>query len=137
MTTTSVHHANDTQLYQILRDDLSDIYYRAGREVTDPDTGKAYWPHSYHHGRNGVGGLTHADDGTIESLITFVAATVSTLTTGAGKLARAGRTDLLVETLVLNRTKPYHCRFDADTLANAKRNLRALPDARAAAYKPS
>jgi hypothetical protein len=54
---------------------------------------------------------------------------VSTLTTGAGKLARAGRPDLLVETLVLDRTQPYHRRFDAETLANAKRNLRALTDA--------
>ena len=120
--------ANPTtaQLHDILRSDLDDIYYRAGREVIDPDTGKAYWPHGYHHGFNGKGGLTQADDGSVESLVAFVAKTVSGMTQGAGVLARVGRLDLLVETLVLDRKRPYHDLFDADTLANAKRNLDAL-----------
>ena len=117
---------NDGTLYQLLRADLVDLYYRAGHEVLHPDTGKPYWPHAYHHGRGGVGGLTHADDGTIESLVAFVASTVATLTSGADVLARANRFDLLLETLVLDRTKAYHHLFDADTLANAKRNLEAL-----------
>ena len=76
--------------------------------------------------RNGRGGLTHADDGTVESLVAFVASTVSTVTNGASILARADRCDLLVETLVLDRKKPYHSLFDADTLANAKRNRKEL-----------
>jgi hypothetical protein len=120
--------ANPTtaQLHDILRIDLDDIYYRAGREVIDPDTGKAYWPHGYHHGFNGKGGLTQADDGSVESLVAFVAKTVSRMTQGAGVLARVGRLDLLVETLVLDRKRPYHDLFDADTLASAKRNLDAL-----------
>jgi hypothetical protein len=114
------------QLHDVLRSDLDDIYYRAGREVVNPDTGKPYWPHYFHHGRNGRGGLTQADDGTVESLVAFVASTVSTVTTGASVLARAGRLDLLVETLVLDRAKPYHSFFDADTLASARRNLMEL-----------
>ena len=116
----------DAQLHDVLRSDLDDIYYRAGREVVNPDTGKPYWPHHFHHGRNGRGGLTQADDGTVESLVAFVASTVSTMTRGASILAQAGRLDLLVETLVLDRTKPYHSLFDADTLASARRNLEEL-----------
>lgn len=114
------------QLHNVLRSDLDDIYYRAGREVVNPDTGKPYWPHHFHHGRNGRGGLTQADDGTVESLVAFVASTVSTVTRGATILAQAGRLDLLVETLVLDRTKPYHSLFDADTLVSARRNLKEL-----------
>ena len=113
--------------HEALPHDLYDLYPRAGHEVVHPDTGRPYWPHYYHHGRNGRGGLTHADDGTVESLVAFLGEHGLHGDHGCRACSRcAGRPDLLVETLVLDRSKPYHRLFDADTLADAKRNLNAL-----------
>lgn len=50
---------------------------------------------------------------------------VKTPTEGFDHLAEAGRPDLMVETLVVDASRPYHHLFNATTVAQAQANLDA------------
>jgi hypothetical protein len=52
---------------------------------------------------------------------------VKSPTEGLQHLAEAGRHDLMVETLVLDTSKPYHHRFSSAMVAQARANLDAVP----------
>jgi hypothetical protein len=56
-------------------------------------------------------------------LVPVVARIVREPTEGFGHLAEAARPDLMVESLVLDPTKPYHYLFTARTKAHARANL--------------
>lgn len=56
-------------------------------------------------------------------MLNFVTRTVSKPTLGFSHLANAGRRDLMLETLVLDATKPYHSLFSKDTLSGAQRRI--------------
>lgn len=52
-----------------------------------------------------------------------IASIVKKPTTGFGHLEEAGRPDLMVETLVLDRSKPYHHLFSPNTVRAARARM--------------
>jgi hypothetical protein len=56
-------------------------------------------------------------------LVPAVAKVVRDTTKGFGHLADAGREDLMVESLVVDRSRPYHGLFSAATVATARDRL--------------
>jgi hypothetical protein len=57
------------------------------------------------------------------TLVPVVGRIVRGPTEGFGRLAEAGRRDLMVETLVLDESKPYHRFFTAKSKELARANL--------------
>jgi hypothetical protein len=58
------------------------------------------------------------------ALVPTIARIVRRRTLGFGHLENAGRPDLMVETLVLDETKPYHRFFSAKTVQQARDRMR-------------
>jgi hypothetical protein len=59
------------------------------------------------------------------TLVTVVARIVRSPTEGLEHLAEAGRPDLMVESAVLDATKPYHHLFTAQTKSDARATMNA------------
>ena len=57
------------------------------------------------------------------TLVPTVAKIILKRTTGFDHLEKAGRHDLMLETLVLDESKPYHVLFQPPTLAKAKQRM--------------
>jgi hypothetical protein len=102
-----------------LYEDASEIYERARTEVTiERKDGRRqkYAPIRFKR---------QIDAGRAEGmLVPTVARIVRKPTLGFGHLERAGRPDLMLETLVADRKKPYHSLFSAATVAAAEERLR-------------
>jgi hypothetical protein len=60
-----------------------------------------------------------------DALMPAVASIVRNTTKGFGHLADAGREDLMLESLVVDESRPYHCLFSAATVAAARGRLEA------------
>ena len=67
------------------------------------------------------------------ALVPTIAKVVRKTTTGFGHLERAGRHDLMLETLVLDTAKPYHQLFSRETISIARARMAALGTAPAPA----
>jgi len=102
-----------------LYEDASEIYERARTEVTiERKDGRRqkYAPIRFKR---------QIDAGWEEGmLVPTVARIVKKPTLGFGHLERAGRPDLMLETLVADRKKPYHSLFSPATVATAEERLR-------------
>ena len=59
-----------------------------------------------------------------DELVPAIARIVRKPTLGFGHLEEAGRPDLMVETLVLDRSKPYHRFFTTKTVEAARRRMK-------------
>lgn len=60
-----------------------------------------------------------------DALVPAVASIVRDTTKGFGHLADAGREDLMLESLVVDASRPYHYLFSAATVATARGRLEA------------
>lgn len=102
---------------QALYDDCIDIYERA-REVMIPrsdGTEQRYAPTRFKQQID-----RGFRDGT---LVPAVASIVRDTTKGFGHLEAAERPDLMAETLVIDRTRPYHRLFSPGTVAAAQARM--------------
>jgi hypothetical protein len=103
---------------EVLYADLVDLYERTKAEVRIPaaDGGSRPYVASY---------FKRAIDNSRKTTgpVPVVARMVKGQTEGFDHLAEAHRPDLMVETLVLDATKPYHRLFDRTTVAHAQANL--------------
>lgn len=119
----------DRAALAVLYDDCCHIYETARREVTirrGDGTTQKYAAIRFKQQMD----RAHAEG----RLLAAVARTVERRTTGFGHLANAGRVDLMLETFVLDESRPYHDLFDARTLQAARDRMaeyyRARPDQR-------
>lgn len=104
-----------TQLYA----DAVEIYERARREVTIPrsDGGEQKYAPVRYKGQ--------IDKGWDEkALVPTIARIVRKKTVGFGHLVAANRPDLLLETLILDESKPYHRLFTEKTIEAARERMR-------------
>jgi hypothetical protein len=102
------------QLYE----DALEIYERARQEVTIPrsdGTRQKYAAVRYKHQIE----RAYEDN----ELVPAIARTIKQVTVGFGHLEAAGRPDLMLETLVLDQTKPYHHLFDPKTVRIARQRM--------------
>jgi hypothetical protein len=98
-----------------LYDDALEIYDRAREEVTIPrkdGTRRRYAANRY---KRQIETARRED-----ALVPAIARIVRRRTLGFGHLEEAGRPDLMVETLVLDETKPYHRFFSTKTIQQAR-----------------
>lgn len=101
-----------------LYDDLVDLYERTKAEVTIPDKSGGRRPYVATRFKQSID-IGHKDG----SIVTKVHGIVRKPTDGFGHLAEAGRSDLMVETLVLDESKLYHRLFSESTKERARSNL--------------
>jgi hypothetical protein len=102
------------QLYE----DAIEIYERARAEVTIPrrdGTRQKYAAVRYKQQ------IERAYEN--NELVPAIARTIKQVTTGFSHLEAAGRPDLMLETLVLDRTKPSHRLFDPKTVRIAQQRM--------------
>lgn len=112
--------AEASMLDALLYRDLNDLYERTKDEVRIPDGCGGDRPYVASRFKQAI------ERGRREgTLIPVVARIVKDPTEGLEHLANAGRPDLMVETLVLDTSKPYHHRFSGDMRSNARSNLEA------------
>jgi hypothetical protein len=99
--------------------DATNIYERARREVMIPrsdGTEQRYAPVRYKR---------QIDKGwENDELVPTIARIVRKKTVGFGHLVNAKRDDLLLETLILDESKPYHRFFTAKTIEAARERMR-------------
>ena len=95
--------------------DLDDLYHRTKAEVRIVTKDGIERPYVAIRFKQAIDRARPAG-----TLVTVVAGIVKDITGGFQYLAAAGREDLMVETLVLDPTKPYHHLFPAVTKAKAK-----------------
>ena len=108
--------ALDPRIEQLYRDCV-DLYERS-REVMIPrsdGTMQRYAPTRFKQQID----RAYAKD----ALVPAVADIVRDTTKGFGHLATAGREDLMLESLVVDETRPYHPLFSATTVASARQRL--------------
>lgn len=106
--------AENAQLYS----DLLAIYETAKAEVKITEDDGSERPYVATRFKQAI------DRGRREgTLVPVVGRIVRGPTEGFGRLAKAGRRDLMVETLVLDESKPYHRFFTAKSKALAQANL--------------
>jgi hypothetical protein len=113
-------HATDPDPTELLYQDALEIYERARREVTIPrrdGTRQKYAPVRY---REQIKRAYSEGD-----LVSAIDRIVSRRTEGFGHLEEANRPDLMVETLVLDSSKPYHRLFSATTVQSARDRMAA------------
>jgi hypothetical protein len=118
MIATMPAHQADEAMEQLYADAI-DIYERARREVMIPrsdGTEQKYAPVRYK--RQIDKGWENGE------LVPTVARIVRKRTLGFGHLVNAGREDLLLETLILDDTKPYHRFFTEKTKELARERMR-------------
>jgi hypothetical protein len=110
-------------LLQLLTQALLNIYARAGREVTyltDAGERRPYWANRY------LQALKRAiREGTLEALIKFVDDLVTREEPSRGffYLKDAGRLDLSVEALVLDKSQPFHHLFSEEAVEASRARL--------------
>ncbi|MDQ5820579.1 MAG: hypothetical protein M3540_03975 [Actinomycetota bacterium] len=98
--------------------DALEIYEQARTEVTIPrsdGTRQKYAPVRYKQQ------IERAYQN--NELVPAIARTIKQTTIGFGHLEAAGRPDLMLETLVLDKEKPYHRLFDPKTVRIAERRM--------------
>jgi hypothetical protein len=112
-------HSDGTDvLTDLLYRDAVDIYERARREVTIPRKDGSRQKYAANRYKQQID-KAHAD----HQLVSAIGRIVSRPTQGFGHLENAGRDDLMVETLVLERSKPYHRLFPAPTVQMAQERM--------------
>jgi hypothetical protein len=99
---------------ELLYRDALDIYERARREVTIPRKDGRRQRYAANRYKQQID-KGHAD----YQLVSTIGRIVSRPTQGFGHLEAAERPDLMVETLVLDASKPYHQLFPAATVQSA------------------
>ena len=107
------------QAMGVLYKDAMEIYERARREVTIPRSDgrrQAYAAVRYKQQIEGV-----KDNKSM--LVTVIANIIKKRTSGFDHLAEANRPDLMVENLVLDKTKPYHRFFTQNTRNVAQQRM--------------
>jgi hypothetical protein len=105
-------------LIELLYRDAVDIYERARREVTIPRRDGTYQKYAANRYKQQID-KAYADD----QLVPTIGRIVSRRTQGFGHLENAGRDDLMVETLVLDPSRPYHHLFPTATIRLAKERM--------------
>jgi hypothetical protein len=118
---------------ELLYQDALDIYERARREVTIPRKDGRRQKYAANRYKQQID-RAYAE----HRLVAAIVQIVSRRTEGFGHLEEAERPDLMVETLVLNDSKPYHQLFPTTTVQAARermaqyaaRHLHRLADAR-------
>jgi hypothetical protein len=115
-------HSDDTvALTELLFADALEIYERARREVTiERKDGRRqmYAPNRYRQQIQ----RAHAE----LRLVDAIGRIVRRPTQGLGHLENAGRRDLMLETLVLDTSKPYHRLFPTATVEAARERMAEL-----------
>jgi hypothetical protein len=106
--------------FQSADEDLVNLYERTKAEVRIPDKSGGTRPYVATRFKQSID--SGHKDGTI---VTRVHGIVRKPTEGFDHLAKAGRTDLMVETLVLDESKRYHRLFSGSTKERARSNLAA------------
>jgi hypothetical protein len=104
-----------------LYDDLIDIYERARREVTIERSDGGTQKYAAVRFKQQVERAFEQNE-----LVPAVARIVKRKTLGFGHLEQAGRSDLMVESLVVDASKPYHRLFSPETIRVARERLAAL-----------
>jgi hypothetical protein len=111
--------AADTGLaVDALYTDLLDFYERTKAEVRIPGPSGGTRPYVASYFKRAID-QSRGNAGPVP----VVARMVKGKTEGYGHLAKAGRPDLMVESLVIDSTKSYHRLFPRETVAHAQRNL--------------
>lgn len=112
------------ELDQALFDDLLDLYYRSGQEVTYVlPSGRVgpYWPRRYHqmikryHFEAHPSRIVEATEKMVNKPSTI----------GFGIIEDADRLDLSVEVLVVDEDRPYHHLFSAEAVEAAHSRIEA------------
>lgn len=101
-----------------LYEDAMDLYERARREVTIARSDGRRQKYAAVRYKQQIERAR-----TNNELVPAIARIVRKPTLGFGHLEDAGRPDLMVETLVLDRSKPYHRFFTRTTIETARRRL--------------
>jgi len=105
-------------LIELLYQDAVNIYERARREVTIPRKDGRRQKYAANRYKQQI------DKAHIEHLLVpVIGRIVSRSTQGFGHLEDAGRDDLMVETLVLDTSKPYHRLFPEATVQMASERM--------------
>jgi hypothetical protein len=110
--------ANKTEL-ELLYDDLMEIYERAREEVTIPRSDGSQQRYAAVRFKQQIERARENNE-----LVPAVARIIRKPTRGFGHLEAAGRPDLMVETLVLDASKPYHRFFTTKTVETARRRMK-------------
>jgi len=105
-------------LIELLYQDAVEIYERARREVTIPRKDGRTQKYAANRYKQQID-KAHAE----HRLVAAISQIVGRLTQGFGHLENAGRDDLMVETLVLDASKPYHQLFPAATVEMARQRM--------------
>jgi hypothetical protein len=105
-------------IIELLYQDAVEIYERARREVTIPRKDGRYQKYAANRYKQQID-KAHAE----HRLVAAIGQIVSRPTQGFGHLENAGRDDLMVETLVLDASKPYHQLFPAATVEMARERM--------------
>lgn len=101
-----------------LYEDALEIYERARREVSIPRNDGTHQKYAAVRYKQQIERAY-----TNNALVPAIASTIKQATVGFGHLEAAGRPDLMLETLVLDKTKPYHRLFDPKTVRVAQRRM--------------
>jgi len=105
-------------LIELLYQDAVNIYERARREVTIPRKDGRRQKYAANRYKQQID-KAHVD----HQLVLAIGRIVSRPTQGFGHLEDAGRDDLMVETLVLDASKPYHQLFPEGTVQMASERM--------------
>jgi hypothetical protein len=116
--TLSVGRATEPDSTQLLYRDALDLYERARREVTIPRRDGSRQKYAANRYKQKIERAYSERD-----LVSAIARIVSRRTQGFGHLEEANRPDLMVETLVLDSSKPYHRLFSAMTVQIARSRM--------------
>lgn len=102
----------------LLYEDLMELYERAREEVTIPRSDGHRQKYAPVRFKQQIERARERDE-----LVPAVTRIVRKPTLGFGHLEAAGRPDLMVETLVLDGSKPYHRLFTPTTVATARKRM--------------
>ena len=104
-----------------LYEDALEIYERAREEVTIPRSDGTRQKYAAVRYKQQMERAYQNDE-----LVPAIARTIKQVTVGFGHLEAARRPDLMLETLVLDKTKPYHRLFDPKTVRIARQRMAEL-----------
>jgi HKD family nuclease len=113
--------AESGALDALLYADLNELYERTKAEVRIPSPSGGDRPYVASYFKRAL--ERAREEGT---LVPLVARMVKNPTDGLHRLAEAERPDLMVESVVLDASRPYHHRFNEATKRDAKANLEAI-----------
>lgn len=103
---------------ELLYEDALEIYERARAEVTIPRSDGTRQKYAAVRYKQQVERAYQNNE-----LVPAIARTIKQPTVGFDHLEAAERPDLMLETLVLDKTKPYHRLFDPKTVRIAKQRM--------------